>query len=88
MVKHHPGALSRECAPARASVGNPRRSCSLYAVGMTRMWRRIKRLFRIGGDDEPALVRNVPPQPLLSGAVALPLPHEPDDVDARGRHAD
>ena len=54
---------------------------------MTRIWRRVKRFFRIGGDDEPALIRNVPPQPLLSGAVALPMPDEPNDVDARGRPA-
>jgi hypothetical protein len=51
---------------------------------MTRLWTRIKRFFRIGGDNEPALVRNVPPRPVLSGAVALPIPREPDDVDARG----
>jgi hypothetical protein len=55
---------------------------------MTRIWRRVKRFLRIGGDDEPALVRNVPPRPLLFGAVALPIPDEPDDVDARGRYAD
>jgi hypothetical protein len=55
---------------------------------MTWVWRGIKRFFRIGGDGEPALVRNVPPQPVLSGAVALPIPREPDDVDARGRRAD
>lgn len=55
---------------------------------MTRVWKRIKRFFRIGGDDEPALVRNAPPRPLLSGAVALPIPDEPNDVDARGREAD
>jgi hypothetical protein len=55
---------------------------------MTRIWTRIKRFLRIGGDGEPALVRNVPPRPALSGAVALPIPHEPDDVDARGRQAD
>ena len=55
---------------------------------MTRLWTRIKRLFRIGGDNEPALVRNVPPRPVLSGAVALPIPRERDDVDARGHQAD
>jgi len=55
---------------------------------MSRIWTRIKRLLRIGGDGEPALVRNVPPRPVLSGAVALPIPHEPDDIDARGRQAD
>jgi hypothetical protein len=51
-----------------------------------RAWRSIKRFLGIGGDDEPALVRNEPRLPLLSGAVALPLP-EPRDVDARGREA-
>jgi hypothetical protein len=55
---------------------------------MRRTWARIKRLLGIGGDDEPALVRNEPRLPLLSGAVALPLPEPPDDVDARGREAD
>jgi hypothetical protein len=55
---------------------------------MTRIWTRIKRFFRIGGDAEPALVRNVSPRPVLSGAVALPIPREPDDVDARGQQAD
>ena len=55
---------------------------------MGSIWTRIKRLFRIGGDGEPALVKNDPPRPVLSGAVALPIPREPDDVDARGRQAD
>ncbi len=55
---------------------------------MTRIWTRIKRFFRIGGDGHPALVRNVPPRPVLSGAVALPIPQEPDDLDARGLSAD
>jgi hypothetical protein len=55
---------------------------------MARIWTRIERFLRIGGDGEPALVRNVPPRPVLSGAVALPIPQEPDDVDARGRQAD
>jgi hypothetical protein len=71
----------------RSSV-RAERSLLVYSVPMTRIWRRVKRFLRIGGDDEPALVRNVPPGPLLSGAVALPIPDEPDDVDARGRHAD
>lgn len=61
---------------------------SVYPVAVTGIWRRVKRFFRIGGDDEPALVRNVPPRPLLSGAVALPIPDEPDDVDARGRYTE
>ena len=55
---------------------------------MTGIWTRIKRFFRIGGDAEPALVRNAPPRPVLSGAVALPIPQEPDDIDAHGRQAD
>jgi hypothetical protein len=49
-----------------------------------RAWTRIKRFLRIGGDHEPALVRNEPRLPLLSGAVALPLPEPPSDIDARG----
>jgi hypothetical protein len=53
-----------------------------------RAWTRIKRLLRIGGDDEPALVRNEPRRPLLSGAVSLPLPEPPQDLDARGREPD
>lgn len=61
---------------------------SVYPVAVTGIWRRVKRFFRIGGDDEPALVSNVPPRPLLSGAVALPIPDEPDDVDARGRYTE
>jgi len=50
---------------------------------VTHIWTRIKQFFRIGGDGEPAFVRNRPRRPLLSGAVALPTPDEPDDVDAR-----
>jgi hypothetical protein len=53
-----------------------------------RAWTRIKRFLRIGGDDEPALVRNEPRLPLLSGAVALPLPESPRDIDARGGDAE
>ena len=48
----------------------------------------MKRFLRIGGDDEPALVPNEPRLPLLSGAVALPLPEPPQDIDAHGRDAD
>jgi hypothetical protein len=55
---------------------------------MTRAWTRIKRFFRIGGDGEQALVRNRPRQPLLSGSVALAIPRESDDVDARGHEVD
>jgi hypothetical protein len=53
-----------------------------------RAWARIKRFLAIGGDDEPALVRNEPRLPLPSGAVALPIPEPPGDVDARGREAE
>lgn len=52
---------------------------------MIRIWTRIKQFLRIGGEGEPALVRNRPRRPLLSGAVALPIPDEPDDIDARGK---
>jgi hypothetical protein len=55
---------------------------------MSRVWTRIKQFFRIGGDGEPALVRNRPRLPLLSGFVALGIPGEPDDVDARGHEVD
>jgi hypothetical protein len=55
---------------------------------MTRVWTRIKQLFGIGGDGEAALVRNGPRRPLLSGSVALDIPRDPDDVDARGREID
>jgi hypothetical protein len=55
---------------------------------MTRVWTRIKQFFRIGGDGEPALVRNRPRRPLLSGSVALAIPGEPDDVDVRAHEVD
>jgi hypothetical protein len=55
---------------------------------MTRVWTRIKQFLRIGGDGEPALVRNRPRRPLLSGSVALEIPGEPDDVDAQGYEVD
>ena len=55
---------------------------------MTRVWTRIKHFLRIGGDGEPALVRTRPRLPLLSGSVALAIPSEPDDVDARGNDVD
>jgi hypothetical protein len=51
---------------------------------MTRVWTRIRQFFGIGGDGQAALVRNWPRRPLLSGSVALQIPREPDDVDARG----
>jgi hypothetical protein len=53
-----------------------------------RAWQSIKRFLRIGGDDEPALVGNEPRLPLLWGAVALPLPEPPRDIDARGRDSE
>jgi len=58
------------------------------------LWRRLKRALGLAPpepppappDDEPALVPTGPPRhPLGSDAVALELPEEPDDVDARGR---
>ena len=51
------------------------------------LWRRIKRALGFERpDEEPALVPTGPPRrPLRSGAVALDLADEPDDVDARGR---
>ncbi len=60
-----------------------------------RLWRRIKRALGLAPpepprgeppDDVPALVPVGPPRrPLDSDAVALDLPEEPQDVDARGR---
>jgi hypothetical protein len=38
-------------------------------------------------DDDFALVPRGPRRPLGSGSVALELPPEPDDVDARSREA-
>ena len=53
-------------------------------------WRRIKRALGLAPpeppDEEPALVPTGPPRrPLGSDAVALDLPEEPQDTDARGR---
>jgi hypothetical protein len=57
------------------------------------LWRRIKRALGLAPpepppappDEEPALVPSGSPRrPLGSGAVALELPEEPNDVDARG----
>ena len=57
------------------------------------LWQRIKRALGLAPpeppaappDEEPALVPSGPPRrPLGSGAVALELPEEPNDVDARG----
>ena len=61
-----------------------------------RLWRRIQRALGLAPpeppageppDDAPALVPGGPRGPLGSGAVALELPDEPDNVDARGRDA-
>ena len=58
------------------------------------LWRRLKRALGLGPpepppappDEEPALVPSGSPRrPLGSDAVALDLPEEPNDVDARGR---
>jgi hypothetical protein len=59
------------------------------------LWRRVKRALGLGQpeppaadppDDEPSLVPVGPPRrPLGSSGVALELPEEPQDVDARGR---
>jgi hypothetical protein len=58
------------------------------------LWRRIKRALGLAPpeppaappDEEPALVPAGPPRrPLGSSGVALELPEEPQDTDARGR---
>ena len=58
------------------------------------MWARLKRVLRREGPadpdwripDEPALVPAGGGRgPLLSGAVALELPREPENTDAYGR---
>ncbi len=49
---------------------------------------RCKQFLCIGGDDEPALVPGPPRRPLLSDAVALPLPEPREDLDASGRELD
>jgi hypothetical protein len=60
------------------------------------LWRRIKRALGLAPppepppppDDEHALVPTGPPRrPLGSSGVALELPEEPQDTDARGREA-
>jgi hypothetical protein len=59
-----------------------------------RLWRRVKRALGLAPpeppageppDDAAALVPAGPRRPLGSGAVALELPEEPQDTDARGR---
>ena len=59
------------------------------------LWRRIKLALGLAPpeppaagtpDEDPALVPTGPPRrPLGSSGVALALPEEPQDVDARGR---
>jgi len=58
------------------------------------LWRRIKRALGLAPpeppppppDEEPALVPAGPPRrPGPAGSVALELPEEPHDLDARGR---
>jgi hypothetical protein len=58
------------------------------------LWRRVKRALGLAPppepppsppDEEPALVPAGPPRrPLGADGVALELPEEPEDVDARG----
>jgi hypothetical protein len=62
---------------------------------MRRLWRRIKRALGLAPpeppaadppEEEPALVPSGPPRrPLGASGVALELPEEPQDTDARGR---
>ncbi|MDX6438375.1 MAG: hypothetical protein QOF45_958 [Gaiellaceae bacterium] len=60
---------------------------------MAGLWQRIKRALGLAPpeppaappDEEPALVPTGPPRrPRGSDTVALELPEEPNDVDARG----
>jgi hypothetical protein len=60
------------------------------------LWRRIKRALGLAPqdppsappDEEPALVPTGPPRrPLGSSGVALELPEEPEDTDARARES-
>jgi hypothetical protein len=56
------------------------------------LWQRLKRALGLAPppeppDEQPALVPSGPSRPLGSGAVALELPQEPEDTDARGRQA-
>jgi len=62
-----------------------------------RLWRRVKRALGLAPPEPPpgeppdhaaALVPIGPPRrPLGSSGVALELPEEPHDVDARGRES-
>jgi hypothetical protein len=47
--------------------------------------RLVRRLFGGPPDEEDALVPLHPRRPLGSGSVALDLPEQPQDVDARDR---
>jgi hypothetical protein len=59
------------------------------------LWRRIKRALGLAPpepppapppDEEPGLVPSGPPRrPRPSGAIALEVPDEPRNLDARGR---
>jgi hypothetical protein len=58
------------------------------------LWRRIKRALGLAPpdppppppDDEPALVPSGPPRrPPAASGVALEVPDEPQETDARGR---
>jgi hypothetical protein len=59
-----------------------------------RLWRRVKQALGLAPpepptgeppDNAPALVPAGPRRPLGSGVVALELPEEPQDTDARSR---
>lgn len=62
-----------------------------------RLWRRLKRAFGLAPpeppageppDEEPALVPSGPPRrPLGASGVALELPEQPQQTDARGRES-
>jgi hypothetical protein len=55
---------------------------------MRRILTWLRRLLRLEPSlEEPVLVPRRPLAPLLSGSVALELPDDPDDVDARGRES-
>ena len=80
--------------PSRRACGRPPRLPLRYRV--LERWVRLKRMLGFGpsgfgfdrpwrGPDEPALVPAGPPRrPRPSSAIALELPRESDDTDARG----
>ncbi|HWN23448.1 MAG TPA: hypothetical protein VNP93_15835 [Gaiellaceae bacterium] len=60
------------------------------------LWQRLRRALGLAPPPEPpstppdeqtALIPSGPRRPLGSGAVALELPEEPQDTDARGRES-